>query len=219
MTPEYFPSWLKTVHHDGSEKYVSDPYPKLGDTICLRLRVGKDSPIDEVYLRTFPDGEQSLSPMNTGEANSVSNWWEVDLYISEPIVHYRFLLFTREGIWSYTAAGPVSHIPLDSTDFRIIAGYSCPSWLHETVFYQIFPDRFSNGDATTNPTIDEYDYKGFGPKTFPWGTKPSEDQPFPTIFYGGDLIGINQKLDYLQGLGVNALYLNPIFTIKIRLLI
>ncbi|NCF67057.1 MAG: hypothetical protein GWP61_13865 [Chloroflexi bacterium] len=86
--------------------------------------------------------------------------------------------------------------------------------MSEAIFYQIFPDRFANGNPDTDPKADEYEYKGFGPKTFPWSTKPSHDQTFPTIFYGGDLPGINQKLNYLQRLGVNALYLNPIFTAR-----
>lgn len=70
-----------------------------------------------------------------------------------------------------------------------------PSWLEDTVFYQIFPDRFYNGDVTNDPF----------PLT-PWGEKPQLNN-----FFGGDLAGIIQKIPYLQELGVNALYLNPIF--------
>jgi len=70
-----------------------------------------------------------------------------------------------------------------------------PEWVKDAVFYQIFPDRFCNGDLTNDP-----------PETEPWGNPPNR-----TNFFGGDLQGIIEKLDYLQGLGVNALYLNPIF--------
>jgi cyclomaltodextrinase / maltogenic alpha-amylase / neopullulanase len=70
-----------------------------------------------------------------------------------------------------------------------------PAWVKETVFYQIFPDRFANGDSTNDP-----------PNTQTWGTPP-------TIwgFQGGDFRGIIQHFDYLLDLGVNGLYLNPIF--------
>lgn len=70
-----------------------------------------------------------------------------------------------------------------------------PQWVKEAVFYQIFPDRFANGDPGNDP-----------PNVQPWGTPPTVRG-----FQGGDLRGIIQKLDYLTDLGVNALYLNPIF--------
>jgi cyclomaltodextrinase / maltogenic alpha-amylase / neopullulanase len=70
-----------------------------------------------------------------------------------------------------------------------------PRWVKKAVFYQIFPDRFANGDPTNDP-----------PDTEPWGNPPTSRNRF-----GGDLQGVMARLDYLQQLGVNALYLNPIF--------
>lgn len=72
---------------------------------------------------------------------------------------------------------------------------SVPAWVRESVFYQIFPDRFANGNPNNDP-----------PNVQAWGSKP-------TLwgFQGGDLQGIIDRLDYLTDLGVNALYLNPIF--------
>ncbi|RPI21975.1 MAG: alpha-amylase [Chloroflexota bacterium] len=72
---------------------------------------------------------------------------------------------------------------------------SVPYWVQDAVFYQIFPDRFNNGDVLNDPANVQH-----------WGTPPSV-----TGFQGGDLRGIIQKLDYLLDLGVTALYLNPIF--------
>jgi cyclomaltodextrinase len=70
-----------------------------------------------------------------------------------------------------------------------------PSWVADSVFYQIFPDRFANGDPTNDP-----------PETLPWGSTP-------TIwdFHGGDLVGISHHFDHLLDLGISAIYLNPIF--------
>ncbi|MEB3300166.1 MAG: glycoside hydrolase family 13 protein [Candidatus Sericytochromatia bacterium] len=70
-----------------------------------------------------------------------------------------------------------------------------PSWAKDAVFYQIFPDRFNNGDPSNDPVGTE-----------PWGGKPTY-----TNFFGGDLAGIRSRLDHLKALGVTALYLNPIF--------
>jgi glycosidase len=70
-----------------------------------------------------------------------------------------------------------------------------PSWVKDAIFYQIFPERFANGDPSNDP-----------PGVQPWGGKPVRDN-----FFGGDLQGIIDHLDYLAGLGVTAIYLNPIF--------
>ncbi len=70
-----------------------------------------------------------------------------------------------------------------------------PAWAQGAVIYQIFPDRFANGDPETNP-----------PGTVPWGTPPASRH-----FQGGDLVGVLQRLDHLERIGVDAIYLNPIF--------
>lgn len=77
-----------------------------------------------------------------------------------------------------------------------VTGVQPPAWVRDAIFYQIFPDRFRNGDPQSDP-----------PGVRPWGEPPT-----PTSFFGGDLWGILEKLDYLEGLGVTALYLTPIFT-------
>lgn len=71
-----------------------------------------------------------------------------------------------------------------------------PEWVKDAVFYQVFPDRFANGDIGNDP-----------PGTLKWGSAPTND-----AFLGGDLAGVQQKLGYLGTLGVNALYFNPVFT-------
>ncbi|MEK9139214.1 MAG: glycoside hydrolase family 13 protein, partial [Bacteroidota bacterium] len=70
-----------------------------------------------------------------------------------------------------------------------------PQWVQDAIFYQIFPERFANGDRTNDP-----------PGTQPWGGKPTSKN-----YLGGDLKGIIDHLDYISSLGINALYLNPIF--------
>ncbi|MFN2136558.1 MAG: glycoside hydrolase family 13 protein [Candidatus Promineifilaceae bacterium] len=74
----------------------------------------------------------------------------------------------------------------------------CPDWVRDAIFYQIFPDRFARSPRTRQPR---------GIRLKPWGSPPEEQG-----FQGGDLHGIVDKLDYLQFLGVNALYLNPVFS-------
>lgn len=71
-----------------------------------------------------------------------------------------------------------------------------PTWIYNAIFYQIFPDRFYDGDHKTDPP----------------GTQPWEEVPTQASFSGGDLVGITKKLNYLQWLGINALYLTSVFT-------
>lgn len=73
--------------------------------------------------------------------------------------------------------------------------WNAPQWVRNSIFYQIFPERFHNGDPSNDP-----------PGTVPWDSEPTRDN-----FFGGDLAGITQKLDYLEKLGINTLYLTPFF--------
>ena len=86
---------------------------------------------------------------------------------------------------------PSGYEPLDATDFQLLAGDSPPAWLAGSVFYQVFPDRFANGDPANDPRPEEYEYRGARPRTFPWGQPPADGQPFSLVFYGGDLQGIS----------------------------
>ena len=104
-----------------------------------------------------------------------------------------------------------------------------PAWFQSAVWYQIFPDRFRNGDPTNDPTVESLEgtwpyLQPEGWKVAPWTSDWYRPQPWEQRLnngdfyvnaqlrrYGGDLQGILDKLDYLDGLGVNALYLNPVF--------
>ena len=99
------PDWSHSVHHDGSEKYVSNQYPNLGETVKIRLRVGLKNPINEVYVRTFPNGEQAFTPMTVQTSETTCRWWETEILVSQPDVNYRFLLIGEEDLWWYSAAG------------------------------------------------------------------------------------------------------------------
>jgi cyclomaltodextrinase / maltogenic alpha-amylase / neopullulanase len=70
-----------------------------------------------------------------------------------------------------------------------------PGWARDAIFYQIFPDRFASSERVAKPSNLE-----------PWDSPPT-----PYGFKGGDLLGVVEHLDYLEDLGINALYFNPIF--------
>jgi alpha-glucosidase len=204
--------WTHSIHHDGSMVYVSPGPYTLGQTITIRLRAGIDAPLDQVFLSTCPDGEQLVTPMLPTEQDSVCRWWEVDLKLQMAKTNYRFYLVTSAGVWWYNAAGMQPYTPPDTNDFKLLAGYQAPAWVQDSVFYQIFPDRFADGDPGNNVQTGEYDCYGRSVVAREWNEPPSPRPAKLMDFYGGDLQGIIQRLDYLTDLGVSALYLTPIFT-------
>jgi cyclomaltodextrinase / maltogenic alpha-amylase / neopullulanase len=98
-----------------------------------------------------------------------------------------------------------------------------PDWARDAVWYQIFPERFRNGCPASNPRVEDFSTRPIpGWKIMPWGAEWYRQQPwekkhgdfFHAVYhrrYGGDLVGVYEKLDYLQELGINAIYLNPVF--------
>jgi Glycosidases len=209
MTPEQ-PDWLAQVLHFGTADYLSNPRPRLNELVRLRLLTPADAPIEQVVLRTIPNGEQQFTDMRPGEPQAGWRVWEADLRVNEPRVPYRFAIRTREVVWWLNAAGIGQGVPFSLFDFKLLADTPAIPWLERSVFYQIFPDRFANGDPANDPVDEALPYRNWRRDTLPWG-QPAPHEHGLLPFYGGDLAGIQEKLGYLERLGVNAVYLNPIF--------
>ncbi|GAC1431893.1 MAG: maltodextrin glucosidase [Ktedonobacteraceae bacterium] len=205
--------WSQTVHHDGSPSYVSFDPTGSHASIRLRLRVSKTAPITQLFVRTIPDGEQHFAPMQIVASNAQCNWWEAEIRLHMLRTNYRFFFQTTEGNWSFTANGVVQYTPTDATDFKFLYRYHAPSWVQDSVFYQIFPERFADGDSSNNVQSGAYACYGTPVVAHSWGEVPTQTGAAGNAhFFGGDLQGIVQHMDYLTDLGVSALYLTPIFT-------
>ena len=112
----------------------------------------------------------------------------------------RVYYYNRQGL-----TGAVDH----AYDFRCVPGFEVPEWARGAVMYQIFVDRFCNGDAANDVRDGEYLYLGNLATAAAWD---AEVAPVDVCtFYGGDLRGVMAKMAYLQELGVEAIYLNPVF--------
>src|ERR1044071_6899567 len=162
-------NWLASVHHDGSPRYVISHPHGQGKKVTIRLRAAIDAPIARIYLRTCPDGEQAMTSMHpvdadkkdkqtksNGKTRAICQWWETEVEVNMPRFGYRFFLQTKDGSWWLTAAGIQRHSPTDATDFKILKRAHAPDWIRNAIFYQIFPDRFADGDAATNVQSGEY---------------------------------------------------------------
>jgi alpha-glucosidase len=204
---------LPSIHHDGSRRYVKPQALRLNDIGTIRLRAHPQTPIERVLLRTCPDGEQVFVAMQPRDVNAVYRWWEASIKVTMPLTGYRFLLFTADGVWWYNGTGLHRHVPTDLEDFKLLADYEAPAWVRASVFYQIFPDRFADGDPANNVRDGEWNYGGRPSHARRWGEPPSDIPHADMVeFFGGDLQGVEQHLDDLIELGVNALYFTPIFT-------
>lgn len=204
--------WTAGLHHDGSALYVSNPLPKLGEVVTIRLRTPANAPIRSAFLRTAPDGENHMEKMEIVERDDHWAYFAAKMPASMPNNPYRFKLLSDEGAYFFTGLGASRSDSPDHYDFKLLANYAAPEWLASTVFYQIFPDRFENGDPSNDTPEGLWGRDGVGTQRRPWGAPLMHwREGRNRDFYGGDLNGITQRLDYLTDLGVNAIYLTPIF--------
>jgi alpha-glucosidase len=191
-------------HHDGSELYVSNSAPQIGDKVEFRVRVPKKFKVDELHIRFFHDGEPRTREAKLVKKNSVESWWSVKVEVINSTFHYRFMLVHKGNYSWLNGVGIFNHDVTDREDFQIIAKPAYPQWIQSAVFYQIFPDRFANSGAERE--LPEWAL----PRK--WSDLPKgRDKKTGQEFYGGDFDGITSKLKYLKDLGVNSIYFTPAF--------
>ncbi|WP_432463207.1 maltodextrin glucosidase [Agarivorans sp. QJM3NY_33] len=172
---------------------------------------------EQVLIRIEPDHEELFMDMQPCSTSGSWLKWQVKIPVS---VHAPHTLYCFKFVYSdrqvyLHAAGESVRLPQKHYHFKIHSDAQPPEWVKQQVFYQIFPERFANGKPDITPSADTYQYHQDGRPVVQkqWGEPVAKTHSGTgaTEFYGGDLIGIEQQLDYLQQLGVTALYLNPIF--------
>ena len=183
--------------------------------LTVRLAIKTKRQPKKVRLRTEPDNEEVLTDMRLVEQRQGWAWYETDIPLpAEGVqVRYLFKLIGLDHLQWYGANGLDAVMPTLNQMFKYLPDHHVPDWVSRQVFYQIFPDRFAEGDPQTTPATDAFEYLyGLSAQRRAWGETPNMAQG-AVEFYGGDLPGIEQRLDYLNDeLGVTALYLNPVFT-------
>ena len=206
-------NWLLSVHSDGTDEFVSNPSPKIGEKIKVRLRFSEKAPVKHVLMLSFPNGTENFSEMSVLKNEHGLVYYETEMEITENRMQYQFYIVCDDIIYYYTQNGITTYIPDHTYDFVILADYKQPEWVKKSVFYQIFPERFCNGNPENDVKSGEYAQNGFESiKMKSWDEVPLDYEHGHCLdFYGGDLEGIIQKIPYLKKLGITALYLNPIF--------
>lgn len=191
---------------DGTSSYVMPAEPKAGETVTLRFRTAENDVADVILLVGEEKARYTMQ-----KADSIENFdfWEIQWTLDEAPLVYCFEIQRGGEICYYNRCG-VSDCIVDYYDFKIVPGFSTPDWAKGAVMYQIFVDRFYNGDPQNDVEDREYIYIGAPcEQVKDWGSMPAT--PDIRRFYGGDLQGVMDKLDYLQDLGIEVIYFNPLF--------
>lgn len=206
--------WLESIYSDGTEEFVSAPSPKLHETVAVRVRMYACAPVRHVMLRSLHDGAERVVEAHAVRTGRDLVYYEAALTMTENRIQYQFYLVCDDVVYFYSQRGITTYPQDHICDFVLLADYVQPAWVKEAVFYQIFPERFCNGDPSNDVRDGEYTISGHpAVRAAAWETPPADCRVGHGLdFYGGDLQGIRQKLPYLKALGVTALYLNPVFT-------
>lgn len=184
----------KAIFSDGTANFVFPPEPKAYERVTIRCRVGKND-VDSVTAIV----EEKPFPMVKSASTERFDIYEVSLSLQEKQIGYHFRITKGQESVICNRQGVVEQVD-PYFNFCIIPGFSTPSWAKGAVMYQIFVDRFCNGDRSNDVVDDEYTYIGeHVTRITDWNKLPSSMDI--RNFYGGDLKGIWQKLDYLQDLG------------------
>ena len=203
---------FNAVYHQASDNYC---YPLNNDELIINIKTGYDVEAVSIILGDpFAAGilgggehwDGTEEPIIYKKRLKNQIWWTTTVRPEFKRLKYYFKLQTAEESWFFFEDGFVSdeqmHLEGRSRQCFVFPWMNpcdvprTPAWVNDTVWYQIFPDRFCNGDHSIDPD-----------NVVPWRDHGSvtNDECF-----GGDLAGITSKLDYLQNLGINGLYLTPI---------
>ncbi|MBP8107573.1 MAG: alpha amylase N-terminal ig-like domain-containing protein [Caldilineaceae bacterium] len=230
------------IAHDSRSDAFRTPFGAVpfGTEVTLRLRTAADD-VEAVSVQITNISAEGKSSADLAKVASdgAYDWWQTTFTTGEAVAvyAYSFMLQDGDGLLYFAdngsqdggsgqayATAPVTDLGWNI--YNYVPGFEAPEWAKNAVIYQIFPDRFRNGDPANDQTNEDWFYPDQRGHRFfiePWNTIVPDPQPYDAnlnpewwatwsnTFYGGDLAGVQEKLDYLQELGVTTIYFNPIF--------
>lgn len=195
----------EAIYHRPKDNYA---YACANKELHIRLRT-KRNDVDSVSLvygdpYEWVDGKwitKDMKMIKTG-SDQLFDYWLATATPPRRRMKYGFKLTDKQETLYFTEKGFLNEKPTD-TGFcfafpfiNTIDIFNAPGWVKDTVWYQIFPERFGNGNTENDPE-----------GSLAWGSA----DPTPTNFFGGDLEGVIQNIDYLKELGISGIYFTPIF--------
>ncbi len=237
--------WWDGLGHNSRDPFYRTPFGAVtkGTEVRLRFRTFEND-VDSVSVRIadqFGGGARVLRMAKVSTIPAPGYAWGYDIWEAKytapqslTVLLYSFTITdgattayyaddaSEDGAWGQ----PSNDTPQHPYNIYVYdAAFKTPDWAKNAVIYQIFPDRFRNGDKTNDAKSSDWFYpaeRGHAWPITPWNTIVPDPEPndpvnnpwfmtYSSTFYGGDLKGVLDKLDYLQTLGVNTIYFNPIF--------
>ena len=199
---------IDAVYSDTTPQYFSPECVEPGEYVTVTLRVAKGN-ADRVWVcQTYSQTLMRLDKERSEESVRF-DFYTGKLRCSEDKINYYFEIICDGREYYYNLQG-VTKDRNSAYDFSVLPGFHTPDWAKGAVMYQIYVDRFFSGDSSNDVVNNEYCYLGVKAKKINDWYAPLENLDVCN-FYGGDLKGVAEKLHYLKDLGVEAIYLNPIF--------
>ncbi len=195
----------ESLFTDETDNFKTPYEPKAGDAVTLTFRTLIND-VNRVY--TVINGVQHAMKKERSDGESFDYYVFTFKCRAKPVTYY-FQIEDEDDRVFYNRLGVVSNNQ-DEYNFGFVPNQKVPDWAKGRVFYQIYCDRFCNGNPDNDVEDDEYYYTGgHSRKVSDWYSLPHTTDV--NRFYGGDLQGVEQKLGYLSDLGVEAVYFNPLF--------
>ncbi|WP_040978780.1 glycoside hydrolase family 13 protein [Oceanobacillus jeddahense] len=184
-------------------------YAYKEETLHIRLKTKKKDiqKVNLIYGDPYDWKQKNWiykkEPMSISASDDLFDYWFIELDVPTRRLRYGFEISNEKETSIYTEKGFYPEIVTDDMSYYFcfpfinpVDIFETPDWVKETVWYQIFPDRFANGNKKNDPK-----------NVLSWAS----EAPALDNFFGGDFEGILNNLDYLTDLGINGIYLTPIF--------
>lgn len=207
---------MSLIHSDGTALYRNPQYPRMGDEVVIKLRTGKDQ-ISSARLVYKSETDENSFLMYKSSSDENFDYYLATFPSVESNILYYFELEQGDITFYYSRSGADTKSPSSSNRYKIFPDYQVPEWMKGAVLYQIFTDRFHNGNKSNDVVTNEYMYDNYPARAREWDGYPDSTTTYEEgsdrtrEFYGGDIDGVIQKLPYLKDLGVDGIYFNPMF--------
>lgn len=218
---------MAKIIHNSHDIYFKKPFGAMtcGQSAVIRIAAGAEEDVKNVWIVMHEEGargvyeEIAMLRENTKSGFDIFHA-QINMPLNTSIMWYYFKIEASNGVFFYGnnshQAGGVGQIyALQPKPYQITVyseAFDTPAWFRQTVVYQIFPDRFFNGNEGKkiyNKKNNSLIYSHWDDT--PFYVKDDKGEVLKWDFFGGNLKGIIKKLDYLKKLGVGCIYLNPIF--------
>ena len=195
---DFFDGDVHLGHYDFRFDFNDKKHFSIARDGTGRIRVHSQKNISKLWILLEDEDFRPIELRKYAETERFT-FWGTQIQFRSSVAKFSFAATTDDQLNLYLGTSGIANFISPSEkwvyDIDTFHRHTIPDWVYGGVMYQIFPERFANGDDSINPK-----------NTVEWGLTPTR-----LDFQGGDLYGVIQNLDHIESLGVNIIYLNPIF--------